>query len=214
MVDAPGRKDDLKPVTDGEVRFQNSVSFSLFGRPPGPEGRASFAIPPGHTVAVVGTLRARASRRIARLLFRFYDVTGGSITIDGHDLRVGDTGIAAGRAIGVVPQDTVLFNDSIGYNIGYGSRSRDARADRRGRRAGRHGSTILSRRLPEGYDTQVGERGLKLSGGEKQRVAIARTILKNPEDPDPGRGDLGAGHSDRARDPVGTPAAGARGAPF
>ncbi|MEL6998228.1 MAG: ATP-binding cassette domain-containing protein, partial [Pseudomonadota bacterium] len=136
----------------------------------------SFSIPPGQTVAVVGPSGAGKST-LARLLFRFYDVTAGSVTIDGQDLRA-VTQASVRRAIGVVPQDTVLFNDAIGYNIGYGQDE----ADREGIVSAAKAARIheFVDRLPDGYDTQVGERGLKLSGGEKQRVAIARTILKNP----------------------------------
>ena len=173
VVDAPGARD--LTVSEGEVRFQN-VSFSYAPDRPVLKD-ASFAIPPGHTVAVVGPSGAGKST-LARLLFRFYDVTGGAITIDGHDLRA-VTQASLRRTIGVVPQDTVLFNDSIGYNIGYGSdnATRDQVID--AAKAARIHDFIEG--LPDGYDTQVGERGLKLSGGEKQRVAIARTILKNPK---------------------------------
>ena len=173
VVDAPGA-DDLK-VSDGEVRFQN-VSFSYSADRPVLKD-ASFAIPPGHTVAVVGPSGAGKST-LARLLFRFYDVTGGSITIDGYDLRA-VTQASLRRAIGVVPQDTVLFNDSVGYNIGYGSDHATREQIVEAARSARIHDFIET--LPDGYDTQVGERGLKLSGGEKQRVAIARTILKNPK---------------------------------
>ena len=137
----------------------------------------SFEVPAGKTIAVVGPTGAGKST-ISRLLYRFYDVTGGRITIDGQDLR--DVTQASLRAaIGMVPQDTVLFNDTIGYNIRYGRH--DATEDEvagRGARWRRSARFIES--LPKGYDTPVGERGLKLSGGEKQRVAIARTILKGP----------------------------------
>ena len=136
----------------------------------------SFAVPPGGTLAVVGPSGAGKST-IARLLYRFYDVTGGRITIDGQDLR--DVTQSSLRAqIGIVPQDTVLFNDSIGYNIGYGREgSQQSEIEEAARGAAIHGF-IAS--LPEQYNAKVGERGLKLSGGEKQRVAIARTLLKNP----------------------------------
>lgn len=173
VVDAPGARDLI--VSDGEVRFQN-VSFSYASDRPVLKD-ASFAIPPGHTVAVVGPSGAGKST-LARLLFRFYDVTGGAITIDGHDLRA-VTQASLRRTIGVVPQDTVLFNDSIGYNIGYGSDGATRDQIIEAAKAARIHDFITG--LPDGYDTQVGERGLKLSGGEKQRVAIARTILKNPK---------------------------------
>ena len=118
-----------------------------------------------------------AKSTIGRLLFRFYDVTGGALRIDGQDLR-DVTQDSLHAAIGVVPQDTVLFNDTIAYNIAYG-REGASRADvEAAAKAARIHDFILS--LPEGYDTQVGERGLKLSGGEKQRVGIARTLLKDP----------------------------------
>lgn len=136
----------------------------------------SFTIPPGGTLAVVGPSGAGKST-IARLLYRFYDVTGGRITLDGQDIR--DVTQSSLRAnIGIVPQDTVLFNNSIGYNIGYGREgSTQDEIEGAARGAAIHGF-IAS--LPDQYDAKVGERGLKLSGGEKQRVAIARTLLKNP----------------------------------
>ena len=136
----------------------------------------SFRVPAGKTVAVVGPTGAGKST-ISRILYRFYDIQSGSVTIDGQDIR--DVTQASLRAaIGIVPQDTVLFNDTIRYNIGYG-------------RIGASEADILEaarlaqidpiiRELPAGYESMVGERGLKLSGGEKQRVAIARTLLKNP----------------------------------
>lgn len=136
----------------------------------------SFHIPAGKTLAVVGPSGAGKST-IARLLYRFYDVTGGQITIDGQDLR--DVTQSSLRAsIGIVPQDTVLFNESIGYNIAYGKEG----ASEEEMIAAAKGASIheFINALPERYDAQVGERGLKLSGGEKQRVAIARTLLKNP----------------------------------
>jgi ABC-type transport system involved in Fe-S cluster assembly fused permease/ATPase subunit len=136
----------------------------------------SFEVPAGKTTAIVGPTGAGKST-ISRLLYRFYDVTAGRITIDGQDIR--DVTQASLRAqIGMVPQDTVLFNDSIAYNIEYG-RPGAARQDvQAAADAAQIGRFIAS--LPKGYDTPVGERGLKLSGGEKQRVAIARTILKAP----------------------------------
>jgi ATP-binding cassette, subfamily B, heavy metal transporter len=136
----------------------------------------SFAVPAGKKLAIVGPSGAGKST-IARLLFRFYDVTGGSVTIDGQDLRA-VTQASLRAVIGIVPQDTVLFNDSIGYNIGYGREgSSHADVQEAARGAAIH-DFITS--LPDGYDAKVGERGLKLSGGEKQRVAIARTLLKDP----------------------------------
>ncbi|WP_293574257.1 ABC transporter ATP-binding protein/permease [Phaeobacter sp.] len=130
----------------------------------------------GQTVAIVGSTGSGKST-IGRLLFRFYDVTSGALTIDGQDVR-DVTQESLHRAIGVVPQDTVLFNDTIRYNIAYGrAGASDAEVEQAARDAQIHEFIM---RLPEGYDTQVGERGLKLSGGEKQRVGIARTLLKNP----------------------------------
>jgi ABC-type transport system involved in Fe-S cluster assembly fused permease/ATPase subunit len=137
----------------------------------------SFAIPAGHTVAVVGPSGSGKST-LARLLFRFYDVSGGRITIDGIDIR-DLTQKSLRAAIGIVPQDTVLFNDTIYYNIAYGdTRATRAQVIDAARSAHIHD---LVASLPEGYETMVGERGLKLSGGEKQRVAIARALLKNPK---------------------------------
>ncbi|MFZ6045643.1 ABCB family ABC transporter ATP-binding protein/permease [Pseudomonas sp. CR3202] len=135
-----------------------------------------FEIPPGGTVAVVGHSGSGKST-LARLLYRFYDIDAGHIRIDGHDLR--DLTQASVRgAIGIVPQDTVLFNDSIYYNISYGLPAASREEVETAARAAHIHDFIL--RLPDGYETQVGERGLKLSGGEKQRVAIARALLKNP----------------------------------
>ena len=135
-----------------------------------------FSIAPGKTLAVVGSTGAGKST-LSRLLFRFYDVSGGRITIDGQDIReVTQTSLRA--AIGIVPQDTVLFNDTIYYNIAYG-RPEATRAEVEAAARAAHIHDFV-RSLPQGYDTSVGERGLKLSGGEKQRVAIARTVLKNP----------------------------------
>jgi ATP-binding cassette subfamily B protein len=133
-------------------------------------------IPAGKTLAVVGPSGAGKST-LARLLYRFYDLTGGRITVDGQDIaQVTQASLRA--AIGIVPQDTVLFNDTIGYNIAYG---REGAGQAEIETAAR-GAAIAGfiERQPQGYDTRVGERGLKLSGGEKQRVAIARTLLKNP----------------------------------
>ncbi len=136
----------------------------------------SLTIPAGHRVALVGPSGSGKST-IARLLFRFYDVTGGAIRIDGQDLRdVVQSSIHAN--IGVVPQDTVLFNDTVRYNIAYGRAGATQDEIEAAARGARIHDFIIS--LPEGYETKVGERGLKLSGGEKQRVGIARTLLKNP----------------------------------
>ena len=187
MLDANREVDDLpgapalhlaKPSEAGaigpEVRFEN-VSFSY--EPARQILRdVSFTIAPGATVAVVGSSGAGKST-LARLLYRFYDVNGGRITIDGQDLR-SVTQASLRAAIGIVPQDTVLFNDSIAYNIGYGRPgSTQDQIESVARAAQLHDFIV---RLPQGYDTPVGERGLKLSGGEKQRVAIARMLLKDP----------------------------------
>jgi ABC-type transport system involved in Fe-S cluster assembly fused permease/ATPase subunit len=136
----------------------------------------SFEVPPGGTVAVVGHSGSGKST-LARLLYRFYDVDGGHIRIDGQDLRE-LTQASLRAAIGIVPQDTVLFNDSIYYNISYG-RPAASRSEVEAAARAAHIHEFIER-LPDGYQTQVGERGLKLSGGEKQRVAIARALLKNP----------------------------------
>ena len=136
----------------------------------------SFEIPAGKTVAVVGSSGAGKST-LARLLYRFYDVNGGRITIDGQDIRtVTQTSLRA--AIGIVPQDTVLFNDTVEYNIAYG-RPGAGRVEVESATRSAHIHDFIAA-APKGYETMVGERGLKLSGGEKQRVAIARTLLKNP----------------------------------
>ena len=136
----------------------------------------SFNIPAGTITAVVGQSGAGKST-LARLLFRFYDVQTGKILIDGQNIK-DVTQASLRKAIGIVPQDTVLFNDTIGYNIAYGDPSASIEAVHEAARAAQIDGFI--KRLPDGYDTQVGERGLKLSGGEKQRVAIARTLLKKP----------------------------------
>ncbi len=161
-------------VPRGEVVFDR-VSFHYDPRRPILED-VCFRVPPGGTVAIVGPSGAGKST-IARLLFRFYDVDAGAIRIDGQDLRA-VTQDSLRRAIGVVPQDTVLFNDTVRYNIAYGRPGAgDAEIEEAARHARIH-DFIAS--LPDGYLSQVGERGLKLSGGEKQRVAIARVILKSP----------------------------------
>ena len=157
-----------------EVRFE-SVSFSY--QPDRQILRGiSFVIAPGTTVAVVGSSGAGKST-LARLLYRFYDVNQGRITIDGQDLRQ-VTQASLRAAIGIVPQDTVLFNDSIAYNIAYGRPGATRVQIETAARSAQLHDFIA--RLPQGYDTPVGERGLKLSGGEKQRVAIARMLLKDP----------------------------------
>jgi ATP-binding cassette subfamily B protein len=172
IKDAP----DAKPlrVTGGEVTFDH-VLFDY-----DPERRilkdVSVTVPAGRTVAIVGPSGAGKST-ISRLLFRFYDVTGGRILIDGQDIR-SVTQKSLREAIGIVPQDTVLFNDTVYYNIAYGRPSASAQEVEEAARLAAIHDFIVS--TPRGYDTRVGERGLKLSGGEKQRVAIARTILKRP----------------------------------
>ena len=138
--------------------------------------RVSLHIPAGKTVAVVGASGSGKST-LARLLYRFYDVQAGSVRVAGRDVRDW-TQASLRRAIGIVPQDTVLFNDSIGYNIAYGRRDASQSEIENAARAAQIHDFIA--KLPQGYDTPVGERGLKLSGGEKQRVAMARTLLKNP----------------------------------
>lgn len=137
----------------------------------------SFTVPAGKTVAIVGSSGAGKST-ISRLLFRFYDVTGGAILIDGQDIR-DVTQESVRKLIGIVPQDTVLFNETIQYNIAYGRPSASQEEIIEAAKSAQIHDFILS--LPEGYETKVGERGLKLSGGEKQRVAIARTLLKKPK---------------------------------
>ncbi|WP_207539732.1 ABCB family ABC transporter ATP-binding protein/permease [Sabulicella rubraurantiaca] len=172
VSDAP----DAKPlaVTAGAVAFRD-VRFSY--RPDREILKGvSFEVPPGRMLAIVGPTGAGKST-ISRLLFRFYDVTGGAVEVDGQDVR-SVTQDSLRRAIGVVPQDTVLFNDTIAYNIAYGRPgATEAEVIEAAKLAQVHDFVL---KLPEGYKTRVGERGLKLSGGEKQRVAIARTILKDP----------------------------------
>ena len=161
-------------VPRGEIVFDR-VSFRYDPRRPILR-EVSFRVPAGGTVAVVGPSGAGKST-LSRLLFRFYDVDEGSIRIDGEDIRA-VTQHSLRRAIGVVPQDTVLFNDTIRYNIGYGRPGADQAAIEAAARRARIHDFIAA--LPDGYQSPVGERGLKLSGGEKQRVAIARVILKEP----------------------------------
>ncbi len=156
------------------VRFEN-VEFAYESARPILHG-ISFEIPAGKTVAVVGPSGAGKST-LARLMFRFYDVSGGCIKINGQDIRF-VTQNSLRSALGIVPQDTVLFNDTVRYNIAYGNTSATPAQVEEAARAARIHEFIVS--TPKGYDTMVGERGLKLSGGEKQRVAIARTLLKNP----------------------------------
>jgi len=158
----------------GEVRFDN-VFFDYDERQPILKG-VSFKVPPGMTVAIVGRSGAGKST-ISRILFRFYDVSDGAVTIDGQDIRkVSQASLR--ESIGVVPQDTVLFNDTIYYNIAYGRPTATPAEVETAARLARIHEFVTG--LPDGYQSMVGERGLKLSGGEKQRVAIARTILKNP----------------------------------
>jgi ATP-binding cassette subfamily B protein len=172
IVDKP----DARPLKTGvgEVRFENVV----FGYDEKREilHGVDITIPGGKSLAIVGPTGSGKST-ISRLLFRFYDVTSGAVLIDGQDVRE-VTQASLRAAIGVVPQDTVLFNDTIHYNIAYG---RDGASEEEIVVAAKSAQIHdFIETLPDGYQTMVGERGLKLSGGEKQRVAIARTILKNP----------------------------------
>ncbi|MCC6863887.1 MAG: ABC transporter ATP-binding protein/permease [Rhodobacteraceae bacterium] len=172
VVDAP----DAKPLIlrGGAVEFED-VHFGYDEARPILKG-ISLSVAAGQRVALVGPSGSGKST-IARLLFRFYDVTGGAVRIDGQDVRdVTQTSLHA--EIGIVPQDTVLFNDTVFYNIAYGREGASQSEIQAAARAAKIHDFIVS--LPEGYETKVGERGLKLSGGEKQRVGIARTLLKNP----------------------------------
>lgn len=169
-------KPNAKPllVAGGEIRFENVV-FSYDPERTVLKG-ISFQVPAGKTVAIVGPSGAGKST-ISRILYRFYDIKSGRVTIDGQDIR--DVTQASLRAvIGIVPQDTVLFNDTVKYNIAYGRIGASEAEIKEAARLAQIDKFIVE--LPKGYDAMVGERGLKLSGGEKQRVAIARTILKNP----------------------------------
>jgi len=172
IADAP----DATPlqVSEGKVEF-DEISFGYDARRPILKG-VSLEVPGGGSLAIVGPSGSGKST-IGRLMFRFYDVTGGVLRIDGQDVR-SVTQESLHAAIGVVPQDTVLFNDTIHYNIAYGRASATHEEIEAAAKAAKIHDFIMA--LPDGYDTQVGERGLKLSGGEKQRVGIARTILKDP----------------------------------
>ncbi|MCC2658408.1 MAG: putative transporter permease/ATP-binding protein [Panacagrimonas sp.] len=172
VQDAPGARD--LAASQPRVRFEN-VRFAYDARRVILQG-VDFEIPPGGTVAVVGHSGSGKST-LARLLYRFYDVDGGRITVDGQDVRQ-ITQQSLRASVGIVPQDTVLFNDTIHYNIRYGRPDATREEVEDAARAAHIHDFI--RRLPDGYESEVGERGLKLSGGEKQRVAIARALLKNP----------------------------------
>ena len=172
IADAPGARD--LAVDGGRIEF-DGVAFGYDPRRP-LLADVSFTIPAGRTLAIVGPSGAGKST-VSRLLFRFYDVDGGAVRIDGQDVRaVAKSSLRS--AIGIVPQDTVLFNDTIYYNIAYGRPAATPAEVERAARLARIHDFIVS--TPDGYQTVVGERGLKLSGGEKQRVAIARTVLKDP----------------------------------
>jgi ABC-type transport system involved in Fe-S cluster assembly fused permease/ATPase subunit len=172
VEDKPGARS--LEVRGGAIRFEH-VDFSYDGVRPILID-VSFEVPAGRKVAVVGPSGSGKST-LARLLFRFYDVNAGAITIDGQDLR--DVKQASVRAsLGVVPQDTVLFNDTIFYNVSYGRPGATKEEVENAARVAHIADFIA--RLPDGWETTVGERGLKLSGGEKQRVSIARTVLKDP----------------------------------
>jgi ATP-binding cassette, subfamily B, heavy metal transporter len=173
IADEPGAQ-PIQITTSPAVKFEN-VSFAYDPARPILKD-ISFEIPSGKTVAVVGSSGAGKST-LARLLFRFYDIQRGSITIAGQDIKH-VTQASVRRAIGIVPQDTVLFNDTVEYNIAYGQPGASHEQVVEAAQSARIHDFISS--TPLGYNTMVGERGLKLSGGEKQRVAIARTLLKNP----------------------------------
>jgi len=171
--DAPGapalQLSGAPEIRFDEVRFAYQPDRSILHG-------LSFSVPSGTTTAVVGASGAGKST-LARLLFRFYDVTGGRITFDGQDIR-SVTQASLRQSIGIVPQDTVLFNDTLRYNIAYG-RPQASQAEIEAAAEAAQLTDFIGR-LPQGWETNVGERGLKLSGGEKQRVAIARMLLKNP----------------------------------
>jgi ATP-binding cassette subfamily B protein len=172
IADAPDA--EALAVAGGNIVFEN-VDFGYDARRRILHG-VSFNLPPGRTLAIVGPTGSGKST-ISRLLFRFYDIDGGRILIDGQDIRT-VTQQSLRAAIGIVPQDTVLFNDTIYYNIAYGRPAASREEVEHAARLARIHDFVMS--LPDGYESRVGERGLKLSGGEKQRVAIARTILKRP----------------------------------
>jgi len=176
VADRPHARPLVLPAGQVDVRFEN-VAFAYDPARPILHG-LSFHIPAGKTVAVVGASGAGKST-LARLLFRFYDVSNqdGRILIAGQDIRT-VTQASVRQAIGIVPQDTVLFNDTVYYNIAYGRPGAAPKQVQEAARAARIHDFIAA--SPKGYETLVGERGLKLSGGEKQRVAIARTLLKDP----------------------------------
>ena len=173
IADTPGAQ-PLTGLERASVEF-NNVVFAYDAARPVLQG-VSFSVPAGKTVAVVGASGAGKST-LSRLLYRFYDVQQGSIRVAGQDIR-SVTQQSLRRAIGIVPQDTVLFNDTVAYNIAYGQPGASAQQVQQAARAAHIHDFIAAQ--PKGYETMVGERGLKLSGGEKQRVAIARTLLKNP----------------------------------
>ena len=172
VADAPGARGLV--VDGGRIEF-DGVAFGYDARRPILRD-VSFEIPAGRTLAIVGPSGAGKST-VGRLLFRFYEADGGAVRIDGQDVRT-VTQASLRAAIGIVPQDTVLFNDTIDYNVAYGRPDATPAEVERAARLARIHDFIVS--TPDGYRTVVGERGLKLSGGEKQRVAIARTVLKNP----------------------------------
>jgi ABC-type transport system involved in Fe-S cluster assembly fused permease/ATPase subunit len=172
VSDAPDAKQLM--VSGGQIELKD-VHFGYDAARPILKG-VTVTAEPGQMVAIVGSTGSGKST-IGRLLFRFYDVSGGALSIDGQDVR-DVTQESLHKAIGVVPQDTVLFNDTIRYNIAYGRDGASQKEIEEAARAAQIHDFIVA--LPEGYDTAVGERGLKLSGGEKQRVGIARTLLKDP----------------------------------